>query len=51
MAPMPPWQQQHKQMRMIHSQIGNCEPQEPDAVEPELAADEAQEPDEVAQDP
>jgi len=35
MEPMPPWQQQHKQMRTIHSQIGNCEPQEPEAVEPE----------------
>jgi len=32
----------------IHIQIGNCEPQEPDAVEPELTAD----PDEsLAQDP
>ena len=30
----PPWQQQHKQMRTIHSQIGNCEPHEPEAVEP-----------------
>jgi len=48
MAPMPPaWQQQHKQMRRIHSQIGNCEPQEPEAVDPELADPEES----LAQDP
>jgi len=35
-APIAPILQQHKQARTIHSQIGNCEPQEPEAVEPEL---------------
>jgi len=35
--PAPARQQQHNNKRTIHSQIGNCEPKEPDAVEPELA--------------
>jgi len=49
MAPMPPpWQQQHKQMSTIHNQIGNCEPQEPDALDPELSFDPEES---LAQDP
>jgi len=47
MAPMPPRQQQHKQISTIHNQIGNCEPQEPEAVDPELADPEES----LAQDP
>lgn len=47
-APIPPaMQQQHKPRRTIHSQIGNCEPEKPDAVEPELADPEES----LAQDP
>jgi len=46
-APIPPILQQHKQARTIHSQIGNCEPQEPEAVEPELMDPEES----LAQDP
>jgi len=32
----PAWQQQHNAKMMTHCQICNCEPHEPDAVEPEL---------------
>jgi len=46
--PPPARQQQHKQRRAIHSQIGNCDPEEPDAAEPELAADPEES---LAQDP
>jgi len=46
-APIPPILQQHKQARTIQSQIGNCEPQEPDAVDPELIDPEES----LAQDP
>jgi len=46
-APIAPILKQHKQARTIHNQIGNCEPQEPDALEPELIDPEES----LAQDP
>jgi len=49
-APPPARQQQHKPTRKIHSQIGNCEPKEPEAFDPELS--ELPDPEEaLAQDP
>jgi len=51
-APIPPILQQHKQARTIHSQIGNCEPQEPEALEPELRPSMLADPEEsLAHDP
>jgi len=44
---MPPQQQHKNKMRRIHSQIGNCEPQEPEALAQEAADPE----EELAQDP
>jgi len=50
--PIPPILQQHKQARTIHSQIGNCEPQEPEALEPELRPSMLADPEEsLAHDP
>jgi len=51
-APIPPSVQQHKQARTIHSQTGNCEPQEPEALEPELRPSMLADPEEsLAQEP
>jgi len=50
--PIPPILQQHKQARTIHSQTGNCEPQEPEALEPELRPSMLADPEEsLAHDP
>jgi len=45
---MPPQQQHKNKMRRIHSQTGNCEPQEPEASAPQVADAEEEE---LAQDP